>query len=130
MKYNPDRSVEPKVWLATDEGTRQIAVMEYHRRARIKLPNLHLHAAIHVVVENQIASPEECPAGKVLERLMKEEGLDRHEAIHCLGSVFTNFAFKISRGEAPSASNMKEEYNAALENLTAATWRASFEDDE
>ena len=34
------------------------AVMDYHRRAKLKLENLELHAMTHVVVENQVALGE------------------------------------------------------------------------
>ncbi|MGB8747983.1 MAG: hypothetical protein WCD54_18725, partial [Pseudolabrys sp.] len=42
-------------WLELDETERVDAVMDYHRRAKLKLENLELHAMTHVVVENQVA---------------------------------------------------------------------------
>jgi hypothetical protein len=53
--YDPDTSPTPEDWLQADEGERIELVSAYHRRKKIKLPNLQLHSVIHVVVENQIA---------------------------------------------------------------------------
>jgi hypothetical protein len=63
-----------------------VLVVDYHRRTRVKLPNQRLHAAIHVAVENQIAMGDELPVHGVLDRL-QAEGLDRHDAIHAIGSA-------------------------------------------
>jgi hypothetical protein len=63
-------------------------VSRHHTGQRIRLPNETIHAAIHLIVENQVALGDAFPANGVLLRLMKE-GLDRHEAIHAIGSVFS-----------------------------------------
>ena len=75
-----------------DEDERIDAVMDYHRRDKAKLGNLKLHAMIHVVVENQVALGEATPVSATLNRLM-HEGLDRHEAIHAIGSVLMRTVF-------------------------------------
>jgi hypothetical protein len=49
---------------------------DYHRRARIRLPNEKLHATLHAIVEAQIALGDETPAGRIAQRLTGE-GLDR-----------------------------------------------------
>ena len=83
--YNPETAPDPRSWLELDEGERIALTEKHHRLARIKLPNLKVHAVIHQVVENQIAS--ECePVVRAMERLMRE-GLTRHEAVHAVGSV-------------------------------------------
>ena len=46
------------MWLALDEGERIYLVEKYHEASRINVPNPTTHAVIHVVVENQLASPE------------------------------------------------------------------------
>jgi hypothetical protein len=46
----------------------------------------------HVIVENQVALGEAYPVQSVLLRLM-EEGLDRHDAIHAIGSVLAERLF-------------------------------------
>ena len=53
------REGEVKIAKKIEEGEREILVEDYHERAGIELPNAHVHAAIHVVVENQIAMGEE-----------------------------------------------------------------------
>lgn len=54
-RYDRDRAIDPEEWAALDEGERQYLVERYHRKKRIKMPNSRVHAAIHVVVENQVA---------------------------------------------------------------------------
>lgn len=55
--YDPNEPTDPKEWLELDEELRHLLVREYHRDARVPLPSKTrpLHAAIHVVVENQQA---------------------------------------------------------------------------
>ena len=71
-------------------------VKKYHRRARIRLPRETLHAVIHAIVENQIAD-RELPVRAAAQRLMSE-GLDRHEAIHTIGSVLVGYLNDRMRG--------------------------------
>jgi hypothetical protein len=49
-------------------------------------PRLRLHAAIHTVVETQIAAGTPPEVAQTLERLTSQ-GLDRHQAIHAIGRV-------------------------------------------
>jgi len=52
-----------------------------------------VHAVIHQVVENQIAS--ECePVVRAMERLMRE-GLTRHEAVPAVGSIVAERLFEL-----------------------------------
>jgi hypothetical protein len=105
-----------------DEDQRLEMVREYHRRRRIKLPNLDAHALTHAVIENQLAEGL-VPASSALNRLLAE-GLDRHEAVHALGSVLMEHIWNLTnkpRGDGdPNAP-----YLAALDKLTAASWRNS-----
>ena len=55
MRYDPEAAPDPEKWLALDETQQIELVSAYHRRLGAKLPNDHLHAAIHVIVENQLA---------------------------------------------------------------------------
>jgi len=45
-----------------------------------------MHGVAHVIVENQIAAGDSTVEPVTLARLMRE-GLDRHDAIHAIGSV-------------------------------------------
>ena len=121
MRYDPDRELDAKAWLELDEGERAILVEDYHRRARIKLPNVKVHAALHAVVENQIALGGDYPVAETLERLMGE-GLDRHDAVHAIGSVLVEHLFEIMQGRGGGGIN--EAYVRDLARLTAKKWRS------
>lgn len=54
-RYDPERAPDGLESLAMDEQTRMDLVADYHRRARIKVPDREMHVAVHVIVENQIA---------------------------------------------------------------------------
>ena len=53
--YDPDHTPDPAAWLALDESERIGRIAAYHAAAGITPPNAQLHAAMHAVVENQIA---------------------------------------------------------------------------
>ncbi len=121
--YDPERAVGPVAWNAVDEGERHYLVERYHRKKRIKMPNLHVHAAIHVVVENQVALGKEIPVQKTLERLMLE-GLSRHDAIHAIGSVLAGYMFDVIKHGAKD-QDVNVNYYCRLEELTAEGWLKS-----
>ena len=123
LAYDPLNPPDPDDWQSTDEGERLMLVTEYHRGAAVELSNEQAHAAVHVIVENQIALGGETSAPAVLKRLLRE-GLDRHEAIHAIGSVLANFMQALVRGDAAPGANQR--YNEELENLTAAEWIETF----
>jgi hypothetical protein len=103
------------------EGERAELVADYHRRARVKLPNARLHAAMHVIVENQLA--EGIPAvAETLQRL-RAEGLERHVALHAIGSVLIKHVWTVLRDKPPEVPD-HEPYFAGLRQLSAAGWRA------
>ncbi len=86
MKYDPQSQMDPEAW-ALDETERIGCVSEYHRRQKIHNPD----DTIQVIVKNQVALGDKYPARFVLSRLISEgldrQGLDRHEAVHAIGSV-------------------------------------------
>jgi len=121
-RYDPEIAPVSADWLALDEGERIFLVERYHRDARVDLPKAarRLHASIHVVVENQLASNDE-PVARAFARLMKE-GLSRHEAVHAIGCVVSENIYDILKvKDAPETARAR--YYAAIERLTAATWR-------
>ncbi len=116
--YDPDDGPDPQAWLEFDEGERIILVEDYHRQARIRLPNITVHATVHVIVENQVAM--RLPAVvKTLARL-RAEGLDRHEAIHAIGFVLVQH---LQQQLAAPVDNPNPTYHASLEKLSAAQFR-------
>jgi hypothetical protein len=121
--YDPLVAPDPDEWLALDEQERIEAVTDFHRRARIRVPNAKVHAVIHVVVENQIAEGDGLPVRRTLERLMGED-LDRHEAIHAIGMVLIGHMNDLMKaGDVEGDPNLP--YYVELERLTAAEWRRS-----
>lgn len=123
--YDPLRAPHPNEWQSSDEWDRIAVVMAYHRRAGVRLPNELLHATIHVVLENQVALGDEIPVRATLDRLMRE-GLDRHEALHAIGSILATHMQDLLQGRT-RGPDPNEAYYEALKSLTAAKWRKEFE---
>jgi Protein of unknown function (DUF1186)/SEC-C motif len=129
--YDPFEDPDPEQWLLMDEQQRIDVVLEYHRNADISLPNEKLHAVFHVIAENQIAD-DELPVRRKLQQLISE-GLDRHDAIHAIGSVISGHVFDLMReadkdglqDKLASGWDPNEAYFAELERLTAKSWRQS-----
>jgi hypothetical protein len=117
--------------MALDEDERLMRIEAHHRLAGIPMPDGHLHALCHIIVENQIALGDATPVRRTVARLIAE-GLDRHEAIHTLGmKIAVQFVDAATTGNSDLIST--EAYFAEVEALTAEGWRremASYEDDE
>jgi Protein of unknown function (DUF1186)/SEC-C motif len=118
----------PDDWLATDEQQRIDVIQRYHRREGIEVERAELHAVMHAVVENQIAEGDRLPVRRVLLRLMSE-GLDRHDAIHAIGSVLAIHLNELARESTPPTRPPDRDFNATyfseLEKLTAESWLRS-----
>ncbi|WP_063958231.1 hypothetical protein [Bradyrhizobium manausense] len=131
LAYDPFIEPDPEQWLALDEEERIDLVMDYHQRAGIRLPRPELHATLHAVVESQIADPE-LPVRSTVERLM-DEGLDRHEAIHAVGSVLAghmndlvrNFEERGAKPGTGAGEDPNVRYFEQLKALTAEQWLRS-----
>ena len=121
LRYDPHEHINSDDWLALDESERTGLVVRYHRRQRIQLPNETVHALIHVIVENQVALGDAFPAKGVLFRLMSE-GLDRHEAVHAVGSVLSETFFRAMSGENVTG-DLNADYVEKLKALSAESWR-------
>jgi hypothetical protein len=103
-RYDPLKPPNREAWQSLDEQERIGLVEDFHRRARIRVPNAKIHAVIHAIVENQIALGEEIPVGRTVQRLMSE-GLNRHQAVHAVGSVLAGHIhelFRLSEAAPPS----------------------------
>jgi hypothetical protein len=121
QRYDPLEAPDAEEWLALDEQERIDLVLNYHRKARIRLPNAKVHAIVHAMVETQIALEDETPARRTAQRLM-DEGLDRHEAIHAIGWVLIEFMSDLM-DEPESRAEPNAPYFAALDRLTVEDWR-------
>jgi len=121
LKYDPHNQIDPKAWLALDEYERIDSVSRYHRRQKIRLPNHDAHAIIHVIVENQVALGDNHATKSVLLRLMNE-GLDRHEAIHAIGSVVADQLFETMKRKS-IGTDLHGQNLERLHRLTAEGWK-------
>jgi hypothetical protein len=126
MQYDANDQPHSRTWLELDENERVDAVMDYHRSAKVKVENLELHAMAHLVVENQVAFGEATPVPATLNRLM-QEGLDRHEAIHAIGSILMNIVFDVVQ-EPDVGGDINARYSRELATLTATGWRSKLND--
>jgi len=124
MHYDPDKPVDAAEWLALDEGEQQLVVERYHKSARIRLPSRRVHAIIHAAIETQVAQGH-AAASRALERMLAE-GLDRHDAVHAVGSVMAKHMFDIMKH---GQSFDEKAYATDLDALSAERWRAESQDD-
>ena len=123
-RYDPSADPNGKEWLALDEGERIALVRDFHARNKIRIPNAEAHAVIHSIVENQLA--EQFPAAIAALHRLKAEGLDRHDSVHAIGSVLIEHMRTVMNGDRGSApADPHAPYIAALEKLTAESWRRS-----
>ncbi len=122
--YDPLNAPDPDEWQSMDEDERITLVMEHHRESGVELPNEQTHAAIHVIVENQIALGDEVPTQATVERLIRE-GLDRHDAIHAVGSVLVNFMHALL-DDGDAAARASQSFYDELKKLKAAEWLKGF----
>ena len=123
QKYDPDRAPETSWWSSLTENEQIAAAEDHHRRAGIKLPRPQIHAATHVIVENQVLLGDETPVAATFERLLRE-GLSRHDAVHAIGSVLAPVMVEIMQSEISGDPNLT--YYQRLEELTAEGWISEF----
>jgi hypothetical protein len=125
VDYDADRAPDPDEWLDTDEVERIAAVEAHHRTVRdhARMPRPRLHAAIHAVVETQLASGTPPETRRALERLVTG-GLPRHEAVHAVGVIVSNATAAALDGRAFDAAV----YARELDALTVERWRSMPQD--
>ncbi|MHB0979268.1 MAG: hypothetical protein ACYC5Q_04160 [Thermoleophilia bacterium] len=118
--YDPQHAPDPDWWLALDEQERINLARDHHRRARVRLPNAKMHAVFHAVVETQVAMGDELSVARTLDRL-RAEGLDRHDALHAIGSVLARRLHAVMT-EGETGVDRNEAYRHDLDELTAEGW--------
>jgi hypothetical protein len=90
--YDASAAPDPEAWLQLDEQERIDLAIEYHRRYHLRMgQSQKLHG---VIVENQVALGDVTVVPATLARLMRE-GLDRHDAIHAIGSILMGIVFDV-----------------------------------
>ena len=124
MRYDADKAPNPAQWLSLDERERMSLVSDAHLNVQFNPGAETLHATLHVVVRIGSASGTPAVVAQALKRLTKA-GLTRHDAIHAIASVLAEYVYAALRPEAArgTSDSMPVEYEAAVANLTAESWR-------
>ena len=123
--YDPNQSPAGQEWLNTPETERMRYVATFHMVNRLNSGSQKAHAAMHVIVENQIATGYG-PTVKAMTRL-QQGGLSRHEAIHAIGSVIAKQMYGVlplTADKIPRPDSQTQ-LNAAIEALQAEDWLKS-----
>lgn len=121
--YDPLAPPDPETWLELDEQERIALVAGYHRRAKIDMPEPRLHAIAHVVVENQVAMGDAVRTAATIRRL-QEEGLDRHQAVHAVGTIVMGMMHRLLHPDGDRPANVQATLDAQMDTLTAGAWLA------
>ncbi len=127
-RYDPGKAPDPELWLSLDEDERAMLIEAFHRKQRIKLPNVKAHALFHVIIENQIAEGLDCVV-RAMARL-QTQGLSRHDSVHAIGWVMALHVNDLMNPELvqdPSKANQR--YEAVVERLSAQSWLDQVEPD-
>jgi len=123
IAYDPERAPDPERWREAGQAERVDAVEAHHAGSKGPHPIVdrpRVHAALHVVVEDQLARDEPPEVRQALARLLAG-GLARHEALHAIGRVASDaLAATLAEGRFDARS-----YAKALDALTPAAARAA-----
>jgi hypothetical protein len=120
-RYDPELAPDPEAWLALDEATRISLARAFHASHGEYGESLSAHAAMHAVVETQVAASQPVEAAQALNRLIGA-GLSRHDAIHALASVLAEFMAPILKNPHTAPPFDLAAYGGALSGLTASSW--------
>jgi hypothetical protein len=117
-RYDAGESPDPERWLEADEQVKAHAVEDHHRRLGVDVPDPHLHALVHVIVENQLAAGEPQAARETMARLLAAR-VSRHDAIHAVGSVVSAAMSKVLH---EGSAYDRDEVARALARLRPEDW--------
>lgn len=122
--YDPNFEPDPQAWLALSGLERIRLAQSHHVSARVRVPNMKAHAAMHATVENQVATGYG-PSKRAIARL-QSEGLTRHEAVHAVASVVVQFIDELNTGQTEEQqSSFQFRMGQAIEGLNAQQWLSS-----
>lgn len=122
--YDPQQEPNAEAWLALEEEARRDLVLAWHRGAGIIPPHEELHAAMHAIVENQIAVGGEMLPVQVKVRQLMAQGVSRHNAIHAIGMATLEHVRSMMRATRP-LPNTNLRYFSAIRRLDARKWLRS-----
>jgi hypothetical protein len=115
LEYDADRAPEQGRWGEAAAEERVRAVEVHHANLDAPHPPVErarVHAALHVVVEDQVARQDPPEAARALARLVAE-GVSRHAALHAIGRLASEaLAASLSVGHFDAAG-----YARALDDL-------------
>jgi hypothetical protein len=116
--YDPERGPVAAEWLALSESEKLRTVANFHTSSIKGFSGAKEHAALHVVVETQLASGFG-PSKRAILRLQRQ-GLTRHESIHAIAEVVRKCLSENPVGaNAVSAKVMQARMNKELDALSA-----------
>ena len=121
MRYDPLRPPDAEQWLDLGEMERMDLVADYHRCARIKLPNPRLHATLHVIVENQIFLADETPVAARSSASWPRVSIAMMPSMpspRCSRASMFDTIKSTARGD------LNSDYFRGVSELTAERWRA------
>jgi len=118
--YNPSLPPKADDWLALNEPHRIELINDFveNYEQEIEKEARHIHAAIHMIVENQLALNVELTTDTY--NRLKRQGLDRHQIIHAIGAVISEDIFEVMNG---NKENPFEGQKFRLKKLTAKRWK-------
>lgn len=121
LGYDPNVELDGAAWNALEERERLSRVAKYHnatlKRAQMP-PSMQRHAAMHVIVESQLADAAPPEARDALARL-RREGMSRHDAIHAIGWLATEHMRRAMAKQRPVDDKA---YANDLAALTVRSW--------
>jgi len=118
--YNPSIPPKADIWLELDEKHRLNLINDFveNYEQEIEKEARRIHAAIHMIIENQLALSVELTT-ETYNRLKRQE-LDRHQIIHAIGAVISEDIFELMNG---NKENPFEGQKLRLKKLTAKRWK-------
>lgn len=120
--YNPAKSPDRAEWRALSERDRIDLIYEYHDFIGETGENMEAHAAIHAAIETQIA--EDVPEIRVTLGRLRKQGLNRHDAIHALGSILAQHMQNIINSSYEDGVDQNAQYSMMLASFDVADWYA------
>ena len=118
LVYDAEQAPAPAGWAAASQEERVLAVEAHHAGLGAGHPPVErprVHAALHVVVEDQVAGNSPTQAAQALARLVGA-GVTRHAALHAIGRIASEaLAASLASGRFDAHA-----YARALEALTPA----------
>ena len=104
--YDPNQPPASTDWLGLGEAEKLRLVGSYHSFQRIPVKSAKDHANLHVVVEDHLARGHG-PCKRALDRLL-QSGISRHEAVHALGEVMSDWYRESRDIDAPEDQAAKQ----------------------